>query len=479
MKLRSQIGLTFDDVLLVPQRSSIRSRGDVDTSTSLVPGIQLRIPVISSNMDTVTEARMAVAMAHAGGIGIIHRFMSIEDQVEEVVKVKRSESFIVEDPQTVSPNASLETARGMMDNSGIGGLVVTNKEGKLLGLLTRRDILLAPDDQALVEAAMTPRANLVVASVDEPIHRARLTLHNNRIEKLPLVDDHDRIQGLITAQDIVKLQEHPHATKDEKGQLRVGVAVGVHSTDHQRAAACLEAGADVLVVDIAHGHAEHTIQMVRSLKKEFPDTPVIAGNVATAQGVRDLAQAGADAVKVGVGSGSICITRIVTGFGVPQLTAVMECAEAGHELGIPIISDGGIRKSGDVTKAIAAGASTVMLGSMLAGTDESPGARVIRDGQQKKIIRGMASLTANVDRKAIDSSYEEIDWGEVVPEGVEAVVPYRGPVEDMLHQVVGGLRSGMSYAGARTVAEFWERAEFLRITQAGRAESGVHDVDVL
>jgi IMP dehydrogenase len=479
MNVRNQTGLTFDDVLLVPQKSSIRSRSDVDTSSLLVPGIKLQLPIISSNMDTVTESAMAIAMAQTGGIGIIHRFMTIDDQVEEVRQVKRSESFIVEDPQTISPHASLETAELMMEEAGIGGLVVTDKQGKLLGLLTSRDILLAPSEHVLVEKVMTPRSNLVVAQDGESIQRARLTLHQNRIEKLPLVDDEDRIQGLITAQDIVKIQEHPHATKDEKGQLRVGVAIGVHASDLDRAEACLEAGADVLVVDIAHGHAEHTIQMVKSLKKEFPDTPVIAGNVSTPEGVQDLAEAGADAVKVGVGSGSICITRIVTGFGVPQLTAVMECAEAGHKLDIPIIADGGIRKSGDVSKAIGAGASTVMLGSMLAGTDESPGATVIRDGQQKKVIRGMASLTANVDRKAIDAAQQEIDWGEVVPEGVEAVVPYRGPVHDMLHQIVGGLRSGMSYAGAKTVSEFWERAEFIRITQAGKQESGVHDVDVL
>jgi IMP dehydrogenase len=328
---------------------------------------------------------------------------------------------------------------------------------------------------------MTPRDQVVTASQHEALHEARHTLHEHRIEKLPLVDDQDRVQGLITAQDIVKSQEHPHATKDDKGRLMVGVAVGVQSEDVRRARACLEAGADVLVVDVAHGHAEHTVQMVSNLKEKFPETPVIAGNVATPGGVRDLAEAGADAVKVGVGAGSICITRVVTGYGVPQLTAISDCAEAGRRLSVPIIADGGIRKSGDIAKAIAAGASTVMLGSLLAGTDESPGAAVIRDGEQKKIIRGMASLTANIDRKAIDRTAEdqEIDYGEVVPEGVEAVVPYRGPVEDILHQLIGGLRSGMSYAGASTIEEFWDKAEFIRITRAGKQESGVHDVDVL
>jgi IMP dehydrogenase len=481
MNLRKQTGLTFDDVLLVPHYSTIRSRSSVDVSSTLVPGIKLQLPVVSSNMDTVTEAQMAVAMAQAGGIGIIHRFLSIPDQAALVRQVKRSESFVVENPVTVDPEAPLQEAKEIMAETSIGGLVVTDPEGHLLGVLTARDLILAPDLSDPVRSAMTPRDQVVTASQKEPLQEARHTLHEHRIEKLPLVDDQDRVQGLITAQDIIKSQEHPQATKDDKGRLMVGVAVGVQSEDVGRARACLEAGADVLVVDVAHGHAEHAVQMVTTLKERFPDTPVIAGNVATPGGVRDLAEAGADAVKVGVGAGSICITRVVTGFGVPQLTAIADCAEAGRRLSVPIIADGGIRKSGDIAKAIAAGASTVMLGSLLAGTDESPGAAVIRDGEQKKIIRGMASLTANIDRKTIDRSAEEqeIDYGEVVPEGVEAVVPYRGPVEDILHQLIGGLRSGMSYAGASTIEEFWEKAEFIRITRAGEQESGVHDVDVL
>ena len=481
VKIRQQMGLTFDDVLLVPQYSPIRSRSSVDISTSLVPGIDLQLPVVSSNMDTVTEEQMAIALAQAGGIGIIHRFLTIDDQAELVRGVKRSESFIVEDPVTVSPQTSLAEARDIMGETDIGGLVVTDQAGRLLGLLTTRDLILAPDLSAPVASAMTPREDVVTASMQEPLNEARLTLHQHRIEKLPLIDEENYVQGLITAQDIIKSQEHPQATKDHKGQLMVGVAVGVHPEDLQRAKVCLVAGADVLVVDVAHGHAEHTLSMVKKLKTRFPDTPVIAGNVATPQGVKDLAEAGADAVKVGVGAGSICITRVVTGFGVPQLTAVADCAQAGQELGVPIIADGGIRKSGDIAKAIGAGASTVMLGSLLAGTDESPGAAVIRDGEQKKIIRGMASLSANVERKTLDdaSDQDEIDYGEVVPEGVEAVVPYRGPVEDILHQLMGGLRSGMSYAGARTIPEFWQKAEFIQITPAGKLESGVHDVDLL
>jgi IMP dehydrogenase len=481
MNLRSELGLTFDDVLLVPRRSRIRSRQSVNTSTWLVPGVRMAIPVISANMDTVTEAPMAIAMAQAGGIGVIHRFMPIERQAEAVRRVKRSESFVVENPITISPDTILSEARQRMAEADIGGLVVADEEGRLLGLLTRRDILLAPSGSMLVQEVMTPRKCLIVAPADEPLDAARLALHEHRIEKLPLVDEQDHVVGLITAQDIVKLQEHPNATKDVKGRLRVGVAVGVRSPDLDRARACIEAGADVLVVDIAHGHAEHVIDMVRHLKEAFPKMPVIAGNVATPQGVCDLAQAGADAVKVGVGAGSICTTRIVTGYGVPQFTAIIECAQAGRELGVPIIADGGIRTSGDMTKALAGGASSVMLGSALAGTEESPGPAVVRGGRRYKIVRGMASLTANVARKEIENlgEVDPDEWEAIVPEGVEAVVPYRGEVADILYQMVGGLRSGMSYAGAATVEELWQNAEFIRITPAGQKESGAHDVSVI
>ena len=479
MNLRPEYGLTFDDVLLAPRRSAIRSRSAVDPSTWLVPGIRLAIPIISANMDTVTEAAMAIAMAQAGGIGILHRFMSTERQAEMVRKVKRAESFVVEHPITIQPTANLAEARQKMAETQIGGLVVTDEVGRLLGMLTARDLLLAPDPLALVEAVMTPRKRVIAASQGEPLDAARLKLHEHRIEKLPLLDAQDRVVGLITAQDIIKIQEHPQATKDTKGRLRVGVAVGVRTEDLPRAALCLEAGADVLVVDVAHGHTSYTIEMIESLKQEFPKVKIIAGNVATAQGVRDLAKAGADAVKVGVGSGSICITRIVTGFGVPQLSAVMECAQAGQALGVPIIADGGIRNSGDITKALAAGASSVMLGSLLAGTDQSPGAAVIRDGRRFKIVRGMASLTANITRKEIGRTdeLEPEEWIEVVPEGVEAVVPYQGSVMDILIQLLGGLRSGMSYGGASNLAELYENAEFIRITPAGREESEAHNVD--
>lgn len=481
MKLRTEIGLTFDDVLLVPKHSPIRSRSLVDPATTLTPGIRLAIPILSANMDTVTEAQMAIAMAQAGGLGVIHRFMSIERQAEEVRRVKRSESFVVEHPITIHPQASLAEARNRMAEAEVGGLVVVDEQERLVGMLTTRDVLLAPDPTAPVEVLMTPRARLIAAPADEPLDAARLALHEHRLEKLPLVDADDRVVGLITAKDIVKLQQYPQATKDSKGRLRVGVAVGVRQQDCKRASACVEAGADILVVDVAHAHADHVLKTVEDLKRTFPEVPLIAGNVATAQGVRDLAERGADAVKVGVGSGSICITRVVSGFGVPQLTAIAECAQAGQALNAPIIADGGIRSSGDITKALAAGASAVMIGSLLAGTDESPGVSVVRDGRRYKVVRGMASLTANIERRMIEKAgqLDPETWEKVVPEGVEAVVPYRGAVADTLHQLVGGLRSGMSYAGAETLERLWENAEFIRITPSGQRESGAHGVDKL
>ena len=477
MKMRQEIGWTFDDVLLMPKRSAIRSRQDASTAAWLVPGIKIQIPILSANMDTVTEHRMAIAMAQHGGVGILHRFMTIERQVEMVSRVKRAESMVVERPVAIAPEASVGQARQKMAELEVGGLMVSAPDGILLGMVTKRDVLLAPDSEAAVTTVMTPRERLIVSGQGETLETARRTLHAHRLEKLPLLDADGRVVGLITAQDIFKVEDHPNASKDRRGHLLVGVAVGVRADDLERAAACVSAGADVLVVDIAHGHSEHTLQMVRKLKKRF-SVAVIAGNVASPEGVRDLAEAGADAVKVGVGAGSICITRIVTGFGVPQLTAIAECAEMGHQLNVPIIADGGVRTSGDMVKALAAGASTVMVGSMLAGTDESPGAPVVRDGRRYKVVRGMASLSANMQRKAMEK--EEIsdeEWSEVVPEGVEAVVPFRGAVADILHQLVGGLKSGLSYAGAHSIEELWDLAEFIPITQAGMRESGSHDVN--
>jgi len=478
MRTRSEPGLTFDDVLLVPRHSRIASRSQVSTRTRLAREIHLAIPILSANMDTVTESEMAIAMARAGGLGIIHRFMTIEEEASHVARVKRAEGYVVEDPVTIHPGASVAEAHALMEQSGIGGLVVIDGDGRVAGIITRRDVLFTSDPHSPVSQVMTPRERLITVASGVDLEEARELLHQHRIEKLPLVDGEGRLRGLITSQDIVKIERYPDASKDAKGRLRVAAAVGARPSDEERSQACVEAGADVLVVDLAHGHSENCAGMVRHLKRSFPDIPVIAGNVATPEGVRDLADAGAAAIKVGVGSGSICITRVVTGFGVPQLTAILECAQAAHGLGVPLIADGGIRNSGDIVKALAAGASTVMLGSMLAGTDEAPGATVIRDGQKVKIVRGMASLMANIDRVQIEHGAEldPGEWQRVVPEGIEATVPYRGGVSDILQQLVGGLRSAMSYAGAESLDRLWERAEFIRLTPAGQRESGVHDV---
>jgi IMP dehydrogenase len=483
MHIRQTPGLTFDDVLLVPRRSAIASRSAVDTRARLTRRLKLAIPLISANMDTVTEANMAIAMAQAGGLGAIHRFMTPERQAAEVLRVKRAESFVVESPASIPPDASVAQARQLLAELGIGGLLVTDAANHLLGMLTNRDVLLAPDPLAPVSTVMTPREQLITltacGSHGADLEQARALLHTHRIEKLPLLNEAGETIGLVTAQDIIKHEQFPHATKDGKGRLCVAAAVGVKPGDLLRWEACVAAGADALVVDIAHGHSDHAIQVVRELKHSFPQVEIIAGNVATAQGVLDLAQAGADAVKVGVGSGSICTTRIVTGFGVPQLTAIIDCAEAARQAGVPLIADGGIRTGGDLTKALAAGADIAMIGSLLAGTEESPGASVVRDGRRYKIVRGMASLSANIERKMVEKGGEVdlVDWEQVVPEGVEAIVPYRGAVIDLLHQLVGGLRSGMSYAGASTLSELQENAEFVPITGAGMRESGAHDVE--
>ncbi len=484
MKIRRQKALTFDDVLLVPQRSSIASRNDVDTSTRLTPKIRLYIPLISANMDTVTEANMAIAMARAGGIGIIHRFMTIDRQVAQVQRVKRTEGFMVEHPRSINQNEPISRAKQMMSKYEVGGLVVKNGGDILIGLITQRDVRLAPDVSAPVSSVMTPPDEILTAKPDITLKEARQILHEHRLEKLPVVDDDGKFIGLITAQDILKSRRNPHATTDEHGRLRVGAAIGVRSDDVDRAAALLAAGADVLVLDIAHGHADHCIRMVEMLKNKFPDAQIVAGNVASKAGAYDLAMAGADAVKVGVGPGSICTTRIVTGFGVPQLTAIMDAVAGVQESGrdVPIIADGGVKQSGDMVKALAAGASTVMIGSLFAGTEESPGTPIIRNGQKFKVVRGMASLGAAMGRKAVEKGDDESaespeDWDKVVPEGIEAVVPYRGNVSEVLHQMVGGLRSGLSYGGARNIPELWQNAEFVEITPAGRRESGSHDVD--
>ena len=468
--------LTFDDVLLVPKRSPVRSRRDVDLSTNLSKNIKLNIPIVSANMDTVTESAMAISMAHNGGIGIIHRFMPIERQVEEVQKVKRAESVIIEHPYTTGPNATMADAKRMMQEKGVNGLLVVDAKGRLLGILTARDLLFENNESRRVSELMTPMEKLHTAQAGASIDDARQLLRKYKIEKVPLVDDEGYLRGLITSKDMVTLAERPQACKDSKGQLIVGAAVGIREGYLDRARALVDAGVDVIVVDVAHGHSEWVLEVVRKLKKELGGVDVIAGNVATPEGTKDLIVAGADAVKVGIGSGSICITRIVTGAGVPQLTAVMECAEAARALNVPIIADGGIRNSGDITKALAAGASSVMIGRMLAGTDESPGVTVMRNGRKYKLHRGMASVGASLKRGTPESE-DDSALLDYVAEGIEAFVPYRGDSHEIITQLVGGVRSGLSYCGARTLAELRQNASFVRLSPAALKESYPHDVE--
>lgn len=491
MKIRKYKGLTFDDVLLLPKRSSIASRKDVDTGTMLTERIPLRIPIVSANMDTVTEASMAIALARVGGIGVIHRFMTIDQQVKQVEKVKRAEGFIIENPYTVDVASSVHQALSMMKSRGVGGLIVIDSRGRLAGLVTHRDVAMAPDINAPVSSVMTPLEKIIYARPGISPDEAKAMLHEHRLEKLPVVSEDGSLIGLITAQDVLKREHHPHATKDGRERLRVGAAIGVGGSELERAKALTSAGADVLVLDIAHGHADHCISMVKMIRKSFPETQIIAGNVASSDGAVELAKAGASGIKVGIGPGSICTTRVVTGFGVPQLTAIMDSVEGLRTAGlekIPVIADGGIKTSGDMVKALAAGASSVMIGSLFAGCDEAPGSPVIRDGQKVKVVRGMASLGAAIGRKAAEenelghddeSAESQEDWAKVVPEGVEAVVPYQGNVSEIIYQLVGGLRSGLSYGGALNIRELHENAEFIEITPAGIRESNYHDVGKL
>jgi len=438
MNLRETRGLTFDDVLLIPKRSPIASRKDVHTRTQLTHSIELNVPIISANMDTVTESKMAIAMARAGGMGIIHRFMTIEQQVRQIEKVKRTEGMIVCNPYSVDQDATIGQARRLMRINEIGGLVVTNGTSKLTGIVTQRDVLLAPNAEAAVHSVMTSGESLVRATADMSDETIKQLLHEHRLEKLPVVDEDGQLIGLITAQDLIKSRKHPNATKDDQGRLRVGAAVGVMPSDLERAEALVVAGADALVLDIAHGHADHCVERVRVLRERLPEAQIIAGNVASAEGARDLAEAGADAIKVGIGPGSICTTRIVTGFGVPQLTAIGDSVVGLQAAGIdiPVIGDGGIKTSGDLVKALAVGATSVMIGSLFAGCEEAPGTPFIRDGKKVKVVRGMASLGAAMgrsERETDEGAENPEDWDKVVPEGVEAVVPYRGEVKEILY----------------------------------------------
>ncbi len=470
-------GLTFDDVLLVPKYSDITSRTQTNLSTKLSRNISLNIPFVSANMDTVTESSMAVAMARAGGIGIVHRFLTIKEQAHEVLKVKRSGSIMIENPYTVSLDKSIQDAQEYAEDKEISGLLVVDSDSKLVGIVTERDLLFA-DLSGSIRDIMTK--DVITAKPGVTLDDAKQILHQHRIEKLPIVDDSGFIKGLITSKDITNNTDFPNASKDKKGRPLVGAAVGVKGDFLERSESLLDAGVDVLVVDIAHGHSENAISTIKNIKKAFPDCELIAGNIATAQGAEDLIKAGVDAVKVGVGSGSICITRVITGSGVPQLTAVIDCAKIGKDHGIPIISDGGTRTSGDATKALAAGASSVMIGSMLGGTDESPGTVLTKNGKRFKIYRGMASLAASLGRKSKETGSFSLDddLNDYVAEGVEAMVPYKGTVTDILKQLTGGIRSGLSYCGAHNIPQMQDNAEFIKISRAGFAESQPHDVSL-
>ncbi len=471
-------GLTFDDVLLVPKYSNITTRSQTDLRTKLSKNISLNIPLISANMDTVTEAPMAVAMAREGGIGIIHRFLTVQEEVEEVLKVKRSASVMIEKPYTVSPDQTIKDAISYMHEKGVSGLLVV-KDSKLAGILTGRDVMFESESNKLVRDVMTK--DVITAKPGISLDQAKEILRQHRIEKLPLVDENGSVKGLVTSKDITHNENYPNASKDKKGRPLVGAAVGVKGDFMERTEALLEADTDVIVVDIAHGHSENAINTIRNIKKAFPNCELIAGNVATAKGAEDLIKTGVDAVKVGVGSGSICITRVITGSGVPQLTAVFDCAQVGKKHGIPIISDGGTRTSGDVTKALAAGASSVMIGGLFGGTDESPGSYVMKNGKRYKIYRGMASFYAALGRKSKETGNVVIDddLNDYVAEGVEAMVPYKGTVTDMIKQLAGGVRSGLSYCGAHTIPQMQENAEFIKMSRAGFAESQPHDVDLM
>lgn len=469
-------GLSYDDVLLVPQKSTVESRRHVSTTTRLTKNISLNIPIISSNMDTVTESAMAIAMAQLGGIAIIHRFNTIEGQVAEVKKVKRYRNAVIKNPLTIAMDATLAYARELMRDHGIKGLLVIDDQSLLAGILTNRDIRFRPDEQRTVKEFMTPREKLIVGTADISVADAKNLLVEHRIEKLPLVHDDGTIAGLITSKDIYVKSEYPSALLDAHGQLVVGAAIGVKQEDIDRANALIDAGVDVLVIDIAHGHSTLAISMVREIKKPFPDVELIAGNVATARGARDLICAGADAIKVGVGPGSICTTRIKTGSGYLQLSAIIQCAKEADSYDVPVIADGGIKQSGDITKAIAAGASTVMLGSLLAGTDESPGVPFVKDGKKYKVVRGMASFGANLGRATVTNSRNVLDY---VPEGVEALTPYKGKVSECIQQMLGGFYSGMSYCGATSIEQLRGHGLFVPITASGIRESNAHDVQQL
>ncbi len=470
-------GLTFDDVLLVPAHSLVLPR-DVNLSTRLSRNIPLNIPLVSAAMDTVTESRAAIAMAREGGIGIIHKNFSIQAQAQEVDKVKKSESGMIVDPITMRPTQKIREALEMMSRYRISGVPITKANGKLVGILTNRDLRFETDYDLPISARMTKR-NLVTVPVGTTLEQAKEHLKHTRVEKLLVVDDARFLKGLITIKDIEKVKKYPNSCKDSLGRLRVGAAVGPTAEMEARMEALLKAGADVIVIDTAHGHSQGVIDAVIRAKSTFPGVEIIAGNIATADAAAALIKAGADGIKVGIGPGSICTTRVVAGVGVPQITAIMECARVAHQHGVPVIADGGIKFSGDLPKAVTAGADVIMIGSLFAGTEESPGDTVLYQGRTYKSYRGMGSIGAM--KEGSKDRYFQSDVGDdvkLVPEGIEGMVPLRGPLSANIHQLIGGLRSGMGYTGSATIKELQDNGRFIRITGAGLKESHVHDVTI-
>ena len=465
-------GLTFDDVLLVPARSGVLPT-ETETRTWFTRKIPLNIPITSSAMDTVTESHLAIALAREGGIGIIHRNMSIERQAEEVDRVKRSESGMIVDPVTITPDMPIAAALDLMRRFRISGVPVTRPDGRLVGILTNRDLRFESRFDLPVEKVMT-KENLITVPVGTTLEEAESILHRHRVEKLLVVDDQFMLKGLITVKDIQKKVKYPNAAKDDQGRLRSGAAIGATGDFLERAQELIKRKVDVLVIDTAHGHTERVMEAAVAVKRTMPDVQLVVGNVGTFEGTRDLIALGVDGIKVGIGPGSICTTRVVSGAGVPQITAISEAARAARPAGVPLISDGGIKYSGDISKAIASGADCVMIGSLFAGTDESPGETILFQGRTFKSYRGMGSLGAMAQGSS--DRYAQEAAGKLVPEGIEGRVPYKGPVSEMVFQLVGGLRAGMGYCGCRTISEFQERAKFLRVTMAGLRESHVHDV---
>ena len=475
-------GLTFDDVVLVPGWSDVLP-SDVDTSATFAADIRLAIPIVSAAMDKVTESRMATALARQGGIGVIHRNMSIESQAGEVVKVKRSQSGMISDPVTLPITATLADAEELMAKYKVSGVPIIDGDRHLLGILTNRDVRFCnPSDMSKPVTEFMTKAPLVTGPEGTTLEEARALLQKHRIEKLPLVDKNDRLCGLITVKDLLKKLEHPNATQDSAGRLSVAAAVGVGPDLEQRIGALVSAGVDAIVIDTAHGHSGGVVRAIERIRSMYRDLPIVAGNVVTAEGVDDLVKAGVNAVKVGIGAGSICTTRVIAGSGMPQLSAIFHSAERARKLGIPVIGDGGITYSGDIVKAIAAGAETVMLGSILAGTDEAPGQLELYAGRQYKSYRGMGSLGAmqgyGADRYATAQDESDAGSRKLVPEGIEGRVPYAGYLADVVYQLVGGLRSGMGYAGAASLEDLRTKSRLMKVTAAGRAESHPHDVTI-